>query len=187
MTTASAWQAEATRPMNMASRSSFHRLTVALTCLITALTQSACFEEPTVGLEYLAVNHTDQWVPAFLINGEGGVLNVPPQGGGGGTACCVTLPARWRPDLKVTIKWREPGTYLKDAQGREVIEGGSKVLVEGAWKSRTVPVPEYTAKDMGHFGVHFFPNDEVQVKVSFNYPWHKDYRPAYPPQSKAQP
>lgn len=178
-------QVQAATARSMASGIYINRLCLALVCLITALTQSACFEAPTVGLQYLAVNHTDKWVVAFLINGEGGVLNVPPQGGGGGTACCVVVPAKWRPDLKVTIKWREEGTYLKDAQGREVIEGGSKVLVEGPWKSRTVPVPEYISKEMGHFGVHFFPNDAVQVKVSFIYPNHKDYRPEYPQQQEA--
>jgi hypothetical protein len=126
-------------------------------------------------------------VVSFLINGEGGVLNVSPQGGGGKTACCVVLPKRWRPDLKVTVKWRVAGTWLKDAQGKDVIENGQQVLVEAPWQTRTVPVPEYTDKDLGHFGVHFLPNDQVQVKVSFIYPEHRDYRPANPSQRRSQP
>jgi len=148
---------------------------------------TACFEEETTGLSYLAVNHTDRWVASFLINGEGGVLNVPPQGGGGGTACCVVLPKRWRPDLQVTVKWRVEGTYLKDAQGKDVIENGRQVLVEAPWQTRTVPVPAYTDKDLGHFDVHFLPNEQVQVKVSFIYPEHRNYLPAYPAQRPPKP
>lgn len=52
---------------------------------------------------------------------------------------------------------------------------------------RIVPVPEYTAKDMSHFDVHFMPGDQVQVKVSFIYPEHKDYLPAYPVKRAKQP
>jgi hypothetical protein len=101
----------------------------------------------------------------------------------------VTIPTHWRPDLKVAVKWRKEGRWLTDAQGKEVIRNGNKVLVvvEGPWVERTVPVPEYTAKDMSHFDVHFLPGDQVQVKVSFIYPEHKDYLPAYPVQRTTQP
>ena len=132
------------------------------------------------------MNHTDDGVATFYINGEGGILNVYPQGGGGGTVCCVTLPKRWRPDLNVTIKWRKAGHWLLDERGKEVIRDEMKVLVEGPWIERTVPVPEYTEKDLSHFDVHFMPGDQVQVKVSFIYPPHKDYRPLYPKQ-RTQP
>jgi len=148
---------------------------------------ASCFEEETVGLSYLGVNHTNQWVVSFLINGEGGVINVPPMGGGGKTTCCVVLPKRWQPGMTVTVKWQVDGHYLKDAQGREVIRDGMKVVVEAPWQTRTVPVPEYTDKDLSHFDVHFLPNNEVQVKVSFVYPEHRDYRPAYPRQEGKKP
>ena len=72
------------------------RLGLTAATLLLCLPLSACFEEETVALSYLGVNHTDQWVSSFLINGEGGVINVPPQGGGGATTCCVVLPRRWR-------------------------------------------------------------------------------------------
>lgn len=158
-----------------------------LVILPLSVTLTSCMEEEPEALPYLGVNHTDEWVPTFLINGEGGVVNVPPQGGGGGTACCVTVPKHWRPGLKVTVKWRKQGHWLKDAQGKDVIQGGDRVLIEGPWVERTVPVPEYTDKDMSHFDVHFFPGDQVQVKVSFIYPEHKDYLPRYPIQRAKQP
>lgn len=163
------------------------RLAVTAAALLLCLPLSACLEEETAALPYLGVNHTDKWVSSFLINGEGGVINVPPQGGGGKTTCCVILPKRWRPDLKVTIKWQGGGKWLTDADGKEVIRDGRQVLVEDPWIERSVPVPKYTEKDLAHFDVHFLPDDQVQVKVSFYYPPHKDYRPTYPKQRESQP
>ncbi|MBU0918213.1 DUF3304 domain-containing protein [Aquabacterium parvum] len=172
-----------------ASRATRDWTTAALsaTALLLCLPLSACFEEETVALSYLGVNHTDQWVSSFLINGEGGVINVSPQGGGGKTACCVVLPRRWRPNLKVTIKWQGGGKWLTDANGKEVLRDGQQVLVEDPWIERTETVPEYTEKDLAHFDVHFLPDDQVRVKVSFYYPEHADYRPAYPTQRSSQP
>ena len=163
------------------------RLGLIAAAIVLCLPLSACLEEETIGLSYQAVNHTDQWVSSFLINGEGGVINVPPQGGGGATTCCVTLPRRWNPDMKVTIKWQGGGKWLTDADGKEVIRDGRQVLVEDPWIERTVPVPEYTAQDLGHFTVHFMPNNQVQVKVSVLYPEHPDYLPAYPKPGAKQP
>ena len=163
------------------------RLGLTAATLFLCLPLSACFEEETVALSYLGVNHTDQWVSSFLINGEGGVINVPPQGGGGATTCCVVLPKRWRPDLKVTIKWQGGGKWLTDANGKEVLRDGQQGLVEDPWSERTVPVPEYSENDLEHFDVHFMPGDQVQVKVSYYYPHHKDYLPAYPGQGASQP
>ncbi len=178
------------QPTTTMQRSWWRRLPVwawpLLAVLPLSLVLTSCMEEETVGLSYLAVNHTDEWVSSFLINGEGGVINVPPQGGGGKTTCCVVLPKRWKPDLKVSIKWQRGGHWLLDEQGKEVIRDGMKVLVEDPWIERTVPVPEYTEKDLSHFDVHFMPGDQVQVKVSFFYPEHKDYRPLYPKQ-RTQP
>ncbi|OGB05564.1 MAG: hypothetical protein A3G29_00515 [Burkholderiales bacterium RIFCSPLOWO2_12_FULL_64_99] len=157
-----------------------------LVVLPLSVVLTSCFQEETKALPYLGVNHTDAWVPTFLINGEGGVLNVPPLGGGGGEVCCVTMPKRWRPNLMVTVKWRKQGHWLKDAQGKYVIQNGGRVLIEGGWVEQTVPVPEYTDRDLSHFDVHFLPGDKVQVKVSFIYPEHKDYLPRYPQQRPAQ-
>ena len=158
-----------------------------LAVLPLSVVLTSCLHEEPEALTYLGVNHTDEWVTSFLINGEGGVVNVPPQGGGGKSACCVTVPKHWRPDLKVKVTWQKDGQWLTDAQGKKVIRNGKKVLIEGPWFERTVPVPEYTDKDMSHFDVHFMPGDQAQVKVSFIYPTHKDYLPPYPEQRATQP
>jgi hypothetical protein len=148
--------------------------------LTTFLITSSLAEEETVTLDYLAVNHTAHSVVSFTINGEGGVLNSPPFGGGGKTVCCVTLPAKWRPGLKVTIRWENDGDWLMDEQGREVIRDGKRVYVPLPPKERTVELAPYTAHDLQHFDVHFMPGDEVIAKPSYYYPWHPEYQPRYP-------
>jgi hypothetical protein len=108
------------------------------------------------------------------------VLNVPAKGGGGGQICCVTLPRKWRPGLTAKIKWEPLSQYKRDSNGALVMQGGAPVVIRSPYKEKTVEIPKYTEKDLAHFDIHFLPNDEVLVKVSFEYPEHPDYIPAYP-------
>lgn len=159
----------------------------AVPTVLTTLALTACFEEETVSIGYLGVNHTDMPIDSVIINGEGGILNVSAQGGGG-EVCCITLPKKWRPKLLTTVKWLSGGHYERDDRGQYVFTaGGDKVFVEGIWKTKTVEVPEYTQHDLAHFDIHFFTDDEVQVKASFSYPHHPDYRPAYPIKNPTKP
>jgi len=64
------------------------------------------------------------------------------------------------------------------------MKNGDKIFIEGSWKTRTVPIPEYQDKDMQHFDIHFLPNDRVLVKLSDILPYHPNYRPAYPQEAK---
>ena len=157
--------------------------------LLLLVLLTGCAEEK-VALSYLGVNHTSKGVATFAINGEGGILNVPPYGGGGGSVCCVSVPKQWRPGLVAKIDWQESGRYVRDDQADIVLEDGLRYgVIEGAWKSKTVPIPEYKPDEMEHFDVHFFANDEIQVKVGGRMmPYHPDYRPSYPiDPSRAKP
>ena len=147
--------------------------------LLSLLFLAGCEEEKT-SLSYLAVNHTAKPIDSITINNQGGVLNVPAMGGGGGEVCCVIVPSKWRPGLTAKISWLQGGHFQRDASGNVVMQNGDKVFIEGSWKTRTVPIPQYTDSDMGHFDIHFLPHDQVIVKVSFLYPHHPDYRPEYP-------
>lgn len=147
--------------------------------LMSTYLLNACTPE-TASISYLAVNHTSEEVVSVVINGEGGVLNVPAYGGGGGQICCVTLPRKWHPGLQATIKWRLDGDWLRDGSGKEVWRDGKRVYVPAPYKEKTVEIPKYTEKDLEHLDIHFLPDDEVLVKVSFIYPTHPDYRPSYP-------
>ncbi|TDR80104.1 DUF3304 domain-containing protein [Paludibacterium purpuratum] len=141
-------------------------------------------QSDTTSISYLAVNHTPKPIDSIAINDQGGILNVPAMGGGGGVVCCVTVPSQWRPGLTAKISWLQGGHFQRDASGNVVLKNGDKVFVEGTWKSRTVPIPEYQHKDMEHFDIHFLANDQVLVKLSALYPEHPSYRPAYPQEPK---
>ncbi|WP_089084724.1 DUF3304 domain-containing protein [Aquitalea magnusonii] len=147
--------------------------------LLSLLFLAGCEEEKT-SLSYLAVNHTTKPIDSITINDQGGVLNVPAMGGGGGEVCCVIVPSKWRPGLTVKISWLQGGHFQRDASGNVVMKNGNKVFIEGSWKTRTVTIPEYQAKEMQHVDIHFLPNDQVLVKLSDIFPEHPDYRPAYP-------
>ena len=147
---------------------------------VCVMSFGGCFEEEKVNLGYLGVNHTPVPIDSVLINGEGGILNEPAMGGGGESVCCVTLPKKWRPGLRVTIKWRKEGDWLRDAAGNLVLDRGRKTYVPGPWLSQTVDVPEYTDKDLGHFDIHFMPHEQIIVKVMNLEPWHPSYVPPYP-------
>jgi hypothetical protein len=179
--------ADCTLPHHKPGATLWRQVARALALAALVLPLSGCFEEETSSISYLAVNHTDGEVVSILINGEGGILSVSAQGGGGKQVCCVTLPKKWRPGLKVTIKWRLEGEWLKDAHGKEVIRDGVNVLVPAPWKERTVELAEYTRRDLQHLDIHFMPGDQIVVKPSYNYPEHPDYRPSYPRQKKGKP
>ncbi|OWY37127.1 hypothetical protein CEK28_18355 [Xenophilus sp. AP218F] len=155
-----------------------YRLLLALPLLL-----AACGDENTA-VSYLAVNHTAQSIVSITINDRGGILNVDAMGGGGKDVCCVVVPRTWRPGLTVKIGWENDGDWLRDKNGEPVLRDGKKVYVPVPWKFRTVPIPEYTAKQRQHFDIHFLPGDQVMVKLSDIFPEHKDYRPAYPEEKK---
>jgi Protein of unknown function (DUF3304) len=121
---------------------------------------------------YGAVNHTDVSIVSIIINGEGTVL-APPMHGQAGGACCAVVPRNWTPGLTATIKWQEDSTLLLDKNGQEVKRDGVPVLIEGAWKTRTVPIPRYEGE--GRFFVFFFPGDDVRVAMTSSPEWHVWY------------
>ena len=143
------------------------------TCLSTlalslCLFLAACGGDEKIGVSYLGLNYTDKNIVSVVVNGEGGILDVPAQGGGGGIVCCVVIPKKWRPGLKVTIKWQEGGTFQLDQNGNRLYNNGVPVVIEGPWKERTVDIPEY--KTLGVFYIVFFSGDEVKVAVSNGLP-----------------
>jgi len=140
---------------------------------LTAL--SACDSKPaTWAVSYGAVNHSDKYIVAIAINGEGGVLTAPMHGQGGGV-CCVIVPQRWKPGLTVTIKWEEEGDWKRDAKGDPIYEDGRKIYVPLPWKSQTVPLPKYDGE--GSFFVFFFPGDVVKVALTSSPEWDEWYAP----------
>jgi hypothetical protein len=145
----------------------------------------ACGDD-TRTLGYLGVNHTQEHIVAVALNNTGGVLDVPAMGGGGAEACCISIPRKWRPGIMIKVDWQMGGKWLLDDQGQPVIRDNRKVLVEGAWKTRTVEIPRYDRDKVSHLAVHFLPHDEVKVVVSWIYPEHPDYPVPYPRRAETQ-
>ena len=140
--------------------------TLGFITLAFSLLLAACGEE-TVAVSYSGYNHTDKNIVSIVVNGEGGVLHAPAHDGGG-QVCCVVIPKKWKPALKVTIKWQEGGTFQRDDKGAVKRENGVPVVIEGPWKERTAEIPKY--EELGYFYVVFFPNDDVKVAVSNGLP-----------------
>ncbi|WP_260232619.1 MULTISPECIES: DUF3304 domain-containing protein [unclassified Enterobacter] len=74
----------------------FKKLSVLL--LFGPLLLAGCDEpEKWSGGDLRGVNHTKQQINRFSVNGNGGSLN--------GNSCCISLPNKWRPDLKAEVEW----------------------------------------------------------------------------------
>ncbi len=135
--------------------------------LLMALT--GCFEEQKTSVDYQGANHTDIAAMYVTINGSGGIMNVSEHGYGG-NVCCVNVPQTWRPDITATIGWQDEGKWLLDEKGKEVVQGGRKVLVSAPRKFKTVIIPKYDTPET--LWIHFFPNDEVKVVMPKYGPGH---------------
>ncbi|WP_052321620.1 DUF3304 domain-containing protein [Ralstonia sp. A12] len=123
---------------------------------VLLLAVSACSQgSEKLSAEVLAHNYTDEYIAAFTINGA--YIGNAAAHGYGGFVCCVRLPKTWKPGLTVKIKW------TKDDRTNDF------------WKEKVVEIPPYSDQDIGHFAVHFFPNDDVKVLVTMKAVGHPDY------------
>ena len=138
--------------------------------ILLAALLPGCFEEEKVGVGYMGANHTDKTKVDITINGEGGVM-IAMRHGYGGQVCCVVLPAKWRPDLTVTVGWQDDATVQLDENGQRLTRKGVPILVEAPRMSKTVKVEEYKVPDV--LWIHFFPGDEIKVVSSKYGPGHK--------------
>ncbi|MDF0607074.1 DUF3304 domain-containing protein [Neisseriaceae bacterium TC5R-5] len=128
----------------------FKALLLATVLLVAACTSLANKNDERIGVSMSAVNHTDKFIYGFYINGAYG-SNTGENSISGKTSCCVMIPRTWRPDLKVTVKWRFDGQV--DAKG------------ERAWSEKIVEIEPYDRP--GRIFVHFFDNEVIRV-VSTN-------------------
>jgi hypothetical protein len=122
-------------------------------------------EEPvTVGITGYVF--TDEGIQEYFVNDMYG-SNLPPYGGGGATSCCVNLPAKWSPDLRVKVDWIT-GHWtvpLDKIQAMDISDAMKCCLARRAL-SKTVPIEPYEVDKMGSLQVFFLPDDQIQVWVS---------------------
>ncbi|WP_083941276.1 DUF3304 domain-containing protein [Pseudoduganella violaceinigra] len=125
--------------------------------IIFAMVVTACSTHPSrddsvYGASVGIVNHTSKYIHSALANGAGGA-NMGAWGAGGANVCCVIVPSKWYPGLKVHVRWNMP-------------EGSKDV-----YKEKIVEVERYEDDDGGSLYIHIFPNDEVRVVVSTYAGW----------------
>jgi hypothetical protein len=109
-------------------------------------------------------NYTREGVQEYYVNGERG-SNLPAYGGGGSVSCCVSLPAQWSPDLRVTVDWTI-GHWTTAYETRKHLTVQQQIECCFTERSlrRTASVERY-GKEGGRLQVFFLPNDEIEVWV----------------------
>ncbi|NMG75456.1 DUF3304 domain-containing protein [Aromatoleum diolicum] len=119
-------------------------------------------ESPTATAQVGIVNHTGKYIYSATVDGSGGG-NMPAWGAGVADICCTSIPRVWYPGMKVLVRWNMP-------------EGIKDVI-----KEKVVEIEQYN--ETGSIYMHFFPNDEVRVVVS----WVGPRNPKHPIPPPAKP
>lgn len=123
-----------------------------LFALLVALLISGCATSDDFPTEKRAaaqtgiVNHTGSYIYSASVDGAGGG-GMTAWGAGTANICCTSIPWVWRPGMKVSVRWNMP------IHGNDVI------------KEKIVEIEKYD--EPGDIYMHFFPNDEVRVVVSW--------------------
>ena len=120
---------------------------------------------PPMNVGITGYNFTNEGVQEYYVDGSRG-SNLPAYGGGGKTSCCVSLPDRWTPEVKVNVDW-VMGHWTTPYETRKHLSISEQIACCSTERvlSKTVPVERYDEKG-GGVQVFFLPNDEVQVWVS---------------------
>ncbi|RQO50978.1 hypothetical protein DBV14_17555 [Variovorax sp. KBW07] len=141
-------------------------LFVAAAVLLTGCKPEAPKKMEPVMVGITGYNFTNEGVQRYFVNNMYG-SNLPPYGGGGATSCCVSLPAKWSPDLKVELTWRMGDWTVPYEQ---IAHLSTDEQLKCCWKvralSKSVSIEPYEADTMGSLQVFFLPEDEIKVWVS---------------------
>ncbi|MGF6775423.1 DUF3304 domain-containing protein [Paraburkholderia sp. GAS334] len=136
-----------------------YRLLKILACVVILVLSTALLvhrnaeADDTMGLDVVGYNHTDHSIGSFSVNSQGSSFLARHEQGG--FACCVSLPAKYKFDMTVTVTWTDE--YDEHPQ------------------SRVVAVPPYTPEDGGMFAVHFLRDGQIKVFVTMLGPRHPNY------------
>ena len=142
-------------------------------------------ENKMVAGNIAAINHVEGTaVNWFSVNGY-------RAHGGGGSSCCIIMPVRWRPGLKVDVEWEvglDPYAYSKwpplgsDGYRVEQIKHKANYRHYRA----TVDVPEWPDKKLCSMNVHFLTCKRVEVTTSCSIYGQPDY-PVKEPRHAKEP
>lgn len=106
------------------------------------------------------INYTDDEVYTSVRNskypkpGQGVSYDMGPRAGGAGVMCCVPIPARWRPRIKMNVTYR----FGKWPEGKEVM--------------KVVELPEYPDGRPGSLYLIFHSETEFELMSTIFAPGH---------------
>ena len=116
-------------------------------------------------MDVLALNYTPWYIHTFSITGPkgsgigGGGPNVMPMradekpSGGGKAVCCMSYPAEWQANLKLTVRW----LVDKKRDGK----------TPGYWyKAENVRIAPYDGANANEAWGIFLPGDRVRVMIT---------------------
>jgi len=143
---------------------SLRRILALLTCVVGPLFLGGC-EKPTVNVNLHGVNYSGETFsydvadPATPDKVAGGELIDPF--GAGGTTCCITLPKKWHPGIKLQVRTKH---WLKKLSNGSLAEIKQEYLVD---------VPRYVDSKPGELWVLREGDGKVSVISS-------DFQPDHP-------
>ncbi|MDF0604039.1 DUF3304 domain-containing protein [Neisseriaceae bacterium TC5R-5] len=141
-------------------------LLLAAVLLVTACSSLGKNDDERIGVSMSGVNHTNKFIYEYYINGAYG-SNLSKNNISGATSCCVVIPQKWRPGLKVEITWNMPDGIVDNL------------------KKKTVEIEPYDKP--GQVFVHFFDNDVIRVVSSNIYPEDIDHPVSFPGKQRKFP
>jgi hypothetical protein len=161
------------------------RAVVKCLCGLLGATLLGCTfdENKMVAGNIAAINHVEgaaiNW---FSVNGY-------RAHGGGGSSCCIIMPVKWRPGLKVDVEWEvDPNS---DASTPPLGTEEFKVFMvkhKSNYRrySAVVDVPEWPEKKSCSLNVHFLTCKRVEVTTSCSTYGQPDY-PVKEPRHAKEP
>ncbi|AOY94411.1 hypothetical protein BKK79_20870 [Cupriavidus sp. USMAA2-4] len=106
------------------------------------------------------LNYTPYYIDSFGITGDHGITGGGPNifpatpertpSGGGKESCCASFPAKWRPGLKVNVRW--------------LVDKKQDGVTYGSWYQAQAEIAEYGPR-AGALFVVFLPEDRIKVMV----------------------
>lgn len=149
--------------------------------LFAVLLLTACSKAPpkneASSTSISGYNYTSEGIQEFYVNGAwGGAISI---GGGGATVCCINLPDKWTPGLKVMVEWERSDCGLEGPRGSRCpvppdFETTGKLP---PWQHKKlkeeVAIEPFEKSDTVQ--VFFLPNDEVKIYVSSLGPGNQDH------------
>ncbi|HEF4762989.1 TPA: DUF3304 domain-containing protein [Pseudomonas putida] len=138
-----------------------------------ALVGCSTADNEMAGGNIQAINHTLNNINWLSVNGY-------RADGGGGRSCCIVMPIKWRPGLKVNIEWEvdpEPFAKIK----RKATGYGFDDVAWAAHEAKfqrhktTVDIPEWPGTKSCDLKVHFLTCNQVKVTTSCRAPSAPDY------------